>query len=359
MKKGKSAFTLIELLVVVALTAILATVSFLNLKGFNVLNNLQRGGETVAAALRDARQRSITQENGMRWGVHFSNSSQGQSYTLFSGPNFSSSTTKYPYALRRGVFFSNPSSSSSLDIVFNPLTGTLSTTSIVSLVDELKDGNVYTIIANTLGNVTVRLEKELTGYWTFDEGGGNNVFDSSGMGNNGVVVGNPVWADGKVGKALMFDGVDDYVVISQLSNIPAQNSPYTIFAFIKPLAYGTKGIVGWGSWGVTNAVNALRLSSSGIVNYWWSNDLSVNVSGLTDGKWHLVVATFDGVKRSIYVDGNLVGFDNPTGHAATLSNFRIGSTNNGEYFYGLIDEVRIYKKALTGEEIRNIYNLLQ
>ena len=52
--------------------------------------------------------------------------------------------------------------------------------------------------------------QDLVGYWKFEEGSGTIVADSSGYGNNGNTYG-PSWVDGKIGKALNFDGNDDYV----------------------------------------------------------------------------------------------------------------------------------------------------
>jgi hypothetical protein len=49
------------------------------------------------------------------------------------------------------------------------------------------------------------------GYWKFDEGSGTTALDSSGNGNTGTLMNGPQWIDGKIGKALQFHGIDDYV----------------------------------------------------------------------------------------------------------------------------------------------------
>ncbi|MCX5939265.1 MAG: LamG domain-containing protein [Cyanobium sp. LacPavin_0920_WC12_MAG_62_9] len=155
--------------------------------------------------------------------------------------------------------------------------------------------------------------------------------------------------------ALDFDGRDDFISVPTTSPLPGGNSTYTLEAWIKPDVHATNGIVGWGPWGSGNSVNALRLGTGGTIhNYWWGNDLIVQSGiSLTDGKWHHVAATFDGTTRSIYVDGVLKGSDKPKGHNAstTTNNLRIGSTNNGEYFDGSIDDVAIWNKALSQQEI--------
>ena len=155
-------------------------------------------------------------------------------------------------------------------------------------------------------------------------------------------------------RALDFDGINDFVAIPTNTQLPSTNSAYTLEAWIKPDTTGALGIIGWGNWGASNQSNALRLTGSDqLVNYWWGNDLRVTAGNLADGRWHHVAATFDGTVRRIFVDGVQKGFDTPTGLnvASTISNARIGSTNNGEYFDGAIDDVGIWNRALSQAEI--------
>ena len=195
----------------------------------------------------------------------------------------------------------------------------------------------------------------LVGYWQAE----GNANDSAGS-NHGIENGGVAYASGKVGQAFSFDGLNDFVSVSSPSGIPIGNSTYTISAWIRPDTFGTFGIVGWGNYGNTNQVNAFRLTASGLVNYWWSNDLYASAPDLTDGNFHHVAAMFDGTTRSIFVDGNLVTSDTPVGHnVPNASNFRIGSTCplcGGEHFDGLIDEVAIYNRALSQTEIQSIVN---
>ena len=170
-----------------------------------------------------------------------------------------------------------------------------------------------------------------------------------------VITGYTTTAVCALGAALNFDGVDDYVSVATVTNIPVGNSPYSIEAKIKPITLGVEGIAGWGTFGTTNEVNALRIDGSGnIINYWWGPDLIVSSSpvNMADGNWHHVAATFDGTTRKIYLDGVLKGFDTPGNHTVpNATNLRIGSTNYGEFFNGGLDEVRIWNIARTNCEI--------
>lgn len=72
-------------------------------------------------------------------------------------------------------------------------------------------------------------------------------------------------------------------------------------------------------------MNGFRLTSTGLVNYWWGNDLSVTADLV--GGWHHVAATHDGTTRRILVDGIVVGSDSTSGHSATTDTFSIGAAN--------------------------------
>ncbi|MES2566544.1 MAG: LamG-like jellyroll fold domain-containing protein [Bacteroidota bacterium] len=237
-------------------------------------------------------------------------------------------------------------------------------------IGELRVWNVartQTEIAANMSSCLTGSEMGLKLYNKLENGIGGTA--TSAVGPNGSLVSmNTVtsWVMGSGSEcctpaaALNFDGVDDYVDVTSPANIPVGNSPYTIEAKIKPTVLGVEGIAGWGSYGNTNQVNALRIDASGnIVNYWWGSDLVVSSSpvNMADGNWHHVAATFDGTIRKIYLDGVLKGSDEPAAHVVpSAANFRIGSTNNGEFFNGGLDEVRIWDVARTQCEINSYMN---
>jgi hypothetical protein len=160
-----------------------------------------------------------------------------------------------------------------------------------------------------------------------------------------------------INNALAFDGANDYVALPSTTPVPVGSSAYTIEAWIKPNAMGVYGIIGWGNYGSTNQVNALRLDANGVYNYWWANDLYAPTGSLA-GAWHHVAATFDGTTRRIYIDGVIKAQDTPTTllNVPNASNLRIGSTCpgpcGGEYFPGSIDEVRVYSVGLTAAQVQ-------
>lgn len=184
---------------------------------------------------------------------------------------------------------------------------------------------------------------------------GTSWYDLTGNENNGQL-NNGVSYDSSFKGYLNFNGSNQYVSFSGVTDIPVGNSNYTIGVWFSANTLGDKGLVGWGNYETTNEVNAFRLTSDGLVNYWWANDLDV-VTTITPGIWYYAVATFDGTTRSIYVNGSLVGSDTPTGHnVTTSSNLTVGVTNNTGYFDGSIGDVQIFDRAITPTEILQNYN---
>ena len=185
----------------------------------------------------------------------------------------------------------------------------------------------------------------------------NSWYDLTGNGNMGLL-NNGITYNSALRGSLLLNGTNQYVSFNETTNIPVGNSNYTISTWFNPSSLGDKGLVGWGNYGTTNAVNALRLSSSGIMNYWWNNDLSASYS-FTTNTWYNAVATFNGTTRSIWVDGSLISSDTPVGHNVPNStNLTVGVTNTTEYFAGNMGEVQIFNRALSSTEITQNYNAL-
>ena len=185
----------------------------------------------------------------------------------------------------------------------------------------------------------------------------SNWYDLSGNGNIGTLNG-ATYSSSFYGNLSFVSSNSNYVSFASTSNIPSGNTNYTISVWFSASSIGDKGLVGWGNYGSTNEVNAFRLSSTGLINYWWANDLSVNVS-INTNTWYNAVATFDGTTREIWLNGSLIGSDTPINHnVTTTSNLTIGRTNNTEYFDGSIGEVQIFNRSLTFNEIIQNYNAL-
>ena len=187
-------------------------------------------------------------------------------------------------------------------------------------------------------------------------GSGNQWNDLSGNNNTGTLQNSPTFSTSN-GGILTFNGSNQYVSFSSPSNIPIGNSNYTISVWFNASSLGQNGFVGWGNYGSGNQVNALRLSATGFVHYWWANDLSVNTA-LSINTWYNVVARFDGTNRQLWLNNVLIGSDTPgsSHNVPNANNLTIGTTNVNEYFNGKISNVEIYNRAISDSEIAELYN---
>jgi len=225
------------------------------------------------------------------------------------------------------------------------------------------DGDNVVNITNWYKN-----NKSITVLYMPFEGNGNeadNAADYSGYGNNGTVFG-ATWnrTGGKIGGAYEFvSASSNYLSLSNPIGIPIGNDNYTIEAWINPdNGADNMGIVGWGNYGTNYEVNAFRTYNGcggnlGLVNYWWGEDISACSSYSVGSQWFHVAVTYDGTTRTLWINGDKLSSDQPsnTHNVPNTNNFRIGFTNSGEYFDGHIDELRIYNRSLTRDQLYQNY----
>ena len=179
--------------------------------------------------------------------------------------------------------------------------------------------------------------------------------------NNGVLQGGATYAPGLSGQAFSFDGNGQYVSIATGTNIPIGNSPYSLSAWFYATSYtnvlgGVEGIIGYGDYGTydeerpPSGVRYLSEYPLGFRHYWWSDDLDASTSDQpkADRGLYKVTATYNGTYRLLYLDGVLIGQDEPGTHdVPNTNNFAIGLTAAfyNEYFEGLIEQVAIFDRA--------------
>ncbi len=197
----------------------------------------------------------------------------------------------------------------------------------------------------------------LVAAYSFDEGAGTTLIDRSGNGNGGSISG-AGWTTGRTGGALSFDGVNDVV------NIPDSNSldisQMTLEAWVRLSTLGNqwrtvvikekpKQLV-YALYAYTNGPGA-----AGNVNVNGSYDVYAQTPSLLPTKtWVHLATTYDGTTIRLFVNGEQIATKAQTGKiVASNSPLRIGgNTVWGEWFTGLIDDLRIYNRPLSQGEIK-------
>jgi len=197
----------------------------------------------------------------------------------------------------------------------------------------------------------------LVAAYDFNAGSGTTVSDVSGNGNTGTIV-NATWTTaGKFGGALSFNGTNAQVVINDSASLHL-TSAVTLEAWVNP----SSALTGWQDVIYKPLDNYfLEASSSngnkpgtGVLLTSSAEPLAYGSAALTASTWTHLAMTYDGTTLKIYVNGALVTSTTQTGTITTSTNaLQIGGdTTYGQYFKGMIDEIRVYNIALTQAQIQ-------
>ncbi|MHC4201026.1 MAG: LamG-like jellyroll fold domain-containing protein, partial [Planctomycetota bacterium] len=200
----------------------------------------------------------------------------------------------------------------------------------------------------------------LVGHWKLDDGKGATAKDSSGKGNDGAVKGRAKWVAGKRGGALYLDGNTAHVSIPKQDPFRISGS-ITVAAWIKapPFTRDFQAIVTKGddSWRLHRSGNSrfAEWTCTGLKRGGW-----LDVPGTTvvdDNRWHHLAGVYDGTTSYLYVDGKMEASKDAKG-SIKLTNHRVRIGDNaqrkGRGFRGTVDDVRVYKRALTASGIRSL-----
>ena len=240
-------------------------------------------------------------------------------------------------------------------------------------IDEVGASNTY---KGNVWSFTTWVEPNLVGWWKFDEGSGATASDSSGNGNDGILNGDTSWTAGKVGSyALDFDGDVDYVEIADDDSL-TPSSQITLAFWIYNRGGQHAGIWKYascaadeGSPGNSRAYYTCISENTdkaqlGIFSSVDNFDAIDSVSTVPLNQWHHVAATFNQGEAVVYIDGQLDNSD--TLSVSSIMNDAQPLIIGGSWEYcgedsfqsalnGLADDVRIYDRALSPEEIEQLY----
>jgi hypothetical protein len=202
----------------------------------------------------------------------------------------------------------------------------------------------------------------LVAAYGFNEGSGPTVGDASGNLQNGTITGATWSTAGRFGGALSFNGTNNWVTIAETSRLDLTTG-MTLEAWVRPTSLtGWKTVMlkerpGGLAYGVYASDNTSR-PPAGYVNRSGADIGVVGTALLPLNTWTHLACTYDGASLRLYVNGAQVSSRAVTGAIAVSgSPLRIGGNAVwGEYFAGLIDEIRVYNRALTATEIQRDMN---
>ena len=198
----------------------------------------------------------------------------------------------------------------------------------------------------------------LVGYWSLNDGKGDFATDFSGNGNKGTLTGGPTWTNGKLGKALSFDGSNDYVDVGSSATLAPPNisvsfwttnnvAPAQFDGLLAKTAPPTVWSTGWGFF--YNSGTEIRFFIEGY-------GVNVAFATIAPMQWNHVVGTWDGATVRIFVNGVEGTSDLFSGTMTATNPMEIGRIGTDTYnINGLIDEVRIYNRALSTSTVQALY----
>jgi hypothetical protein len=220
-------------------------------------------------------------------------------------------------------------------------------------VDEFDGTNTYTGPVwsfTTMSDIEIT-DPDLVGWWTFDEGGATKALDFSGHGNDGTYGGGVTLVDGVVGYAVKLSA--GYIAIDGIVD-DLKGTNLTLSAWIKSTQTGEGNVFAAND---SDSGHPLMFGIDGGGTY--VNDGSdTNFARplVNDDQWHLITYVRNGSAGAVYVDGVQVGVYSATFSLDSVTRWSVGQEWDGsspsDFYSGLVDDVRVYSKALTPDEVQ-------
>ena len=216
------------------------------------------------------------------------------------------------------------------------------------------------------------ITSNLKAYWTFDQAGEQTVLNLTHLDGYDAVLGldtevgpdDPTWIDhGLLGSALSFDGADDYVSVPYIFDLGSSN--VTFAAMVKQTeATGYQYFMSNKDDFDSNFIRLGFDTDNGKLRIYTEQDGGSNKTYVSDrsytGSWRHVVVTRGGATGVLYVDGrHVAGFDAAGGDIGTTSDWFLGQAGDGkEFFHGCLDEVRVYNRELSAQDVEELFGAL-
>ena len=234
---------------------------------------------------------------------------------------------------------------------------------MITVIVRVSNGSIFEDASVTVNLVSIcetDLEPQLLAFYPMS----SNAIDDSGFNNHGIVNG-PILTNDRFSNsnsAYHFDGVDDEIVVSDNSQIRLTDE-FTISAWVFPEEIKTQTIIRKGS--AVNGIYAwpfgLGMSATNDIIFSITTDGELTQArkiGYNINEWYLISGVFKNQTMSLYVNDELVAIETVEGEFNyNTSPFLIGTRLNlpSSTFKGIIDDIRIYDKALCSDEIIELF----
>jgi hypothetical protein len=212
------------------------------------------------------------------------------------------------------------------------------------------------------------------GWWKLDDASGGSASDSSGSGNTGTLTNGPTWTTGRINGAVNFDGGNDRIDLGSNLSILQNVSQASLTAWVNANSFVAYPVIVANSIGNGAAtstsraelfLNGSNVSCGGRAGDGESEQAVITTAALNGGTWYHLACLIDYANdtATVYINGvaqamtGTISFTaGSTANTASRSN-AIGAEENGgsNWFDGKIDDVRIYNRALTANEVSQIY----
>jgi hypothetical protein len=194
------------------------------------------------------------------------------------------------------------------------------------------------------------------GHWKFNNGDETTTNDSSGYNNTATLVNGALWSDEGY---IEFDGVDDAVEIPTRA-WDVNKGTITLWAYGDRFS-GKSHLFGHSTGGNSNRIQLYTVGTMLCLGLGNSGVTSLNIENLELQTWSHIALTWNGTNYVVYVNGAEKASGSYSGLTELNTFADIGNNGNissrDEAFNGVIDEVRVYDRALAGYEVLNLFNL--
>jgi hypothetical protein len=232
-------------------------------------------------------------------------------------------------------------------------------------------GTTFVVVEGEEGVVDGDVPDGLVGEWKFDEvetSTSTTTYDATGNGNHGTLSGGPTRATStcRISNCLNFDGNNDLITISNVSNqvIPSGDAAFSLSLWFNADTISTstvKSLIVNETYTVSGFRFGIGESNPQKLKFWSTESGGgislVSTTTINTGTWYHAAVVYTGSSATLYINAAQENIDSSGTVVSNTNNIRIAQAIGGkQYFDGAVDDVRVYDRALSADEVRQLWN---